>query len=94
MFEFFKGNSKPQVRKLQIPVKEVSQKLKFPKKHILNLWILPLYFEMYMWMAVLININSLLYTLFILPLRFLKGCVKSIFRCGKDKRLRFEMHFF
>ena len=47
-----------------------------------------------MFMAVLININSLLYTFFILPMRAGWGFTKSFWGWAKHKRLRFDMYFF
>jgi len=70
-------------------------KMKYKKKHILNLWVLPLYYEKFVAMTLLMNINTTLYILFILPLRTICGFFKLLTCCWKrNERMIFDMYYY
>lgn len=74
-------------------VKKPSQK--FKRKHILDLWTIPIYFEKFTIISLLISLNSLLYGLFILPLRFMSGALKRFLWCRRlNRRARFDMYYY
>jgi hypothetical protein len=68
---------------------------RYKKKHILSLWVLPFYFEKLVGISLLLNINSILHVLFILPIRMLWGWLKlaSIW-WHRNERLIFDMYYY
>jgi hypothetical protein len=59
-------------------ISEIEPGRRFPKKHILNLYRVPIYFEKYANTVLIFILNSVLYGLFVLPFRFIQGFAKFI----------------